>query len=904
MANENPVPNMQIADEFLRLLDPSLTFTFQTFDDVQTLNIEGKKVTRKDPSLTKVYLNRSLDEELKQEFIDLNSRGSGVFVAVNSCDGNGRREENVVGARAFFADKDDGAFGELPLEPSILVQTSRGQHAYWLLDREVTDLKKWKSLQKKLIMLLGADRAVSNPASVMRVPGFLHQKNVESPFLVQVISKSNKRYSVEDIEKLFPVENNKQPVKTARTDNERKVAKFKLWANSLSAEEGSSNPDGGRNATLVRLVREGLGQGHGEEFVWSMVEKYCERSRLEQNEARDLFDRHVAQHQSEPFRPFLKDGDSLFVLKDTGLYYNDGDTDALSWICSPLEVVALTRNSNKEEWGRLLKIKDRDGHEKMWAMPMRLLATEGAELRAHLLSLGLTMSTSRRARERLTMYIQTTEPKEKALCVTRIGWHGDVYLLPPDEMFSPGEIPERVVLQMPLDSYRSFQTKGSLKGWRNKIGKYCRGNSRLIFATSTAFAAPLLNLTGDESAGIHLRSASSFGKTTALKVAGSVCGGGGVNGFVHRWRATINGLEAQAEAHCDCLLILDELAQVEPSEAGSAAYMLANGSGKARANETGSARRVREWRLLFLSAGEIGLSEHMGEVGKRVRAGQEARMADLPADAGAGFGLFENLHGFDDASAFANYLMEQTSKYYGTPLRDFMNQVVQQVDEVKGEISNVKERFLNEVVPPGASGQVKRVAGRFGLIAAAGEIATIFEVVPWKQNEAFNAAKKCFQSWLKERGGSKDAESLRAISQVRAFLEAHGESRFTDLDIPNESRRMQNRAGYLRRSDDGGTEWLILAEVFKRQVCQGFDPKYVARALREKGYLVGDSSGSSTYPVRLPSMGQVRVYRIKSSILGKVIPRPNVDVLPESDEPPFEGFETTNESQEPEDTVH
>ena len=904
MANERPIVNMNIAEEFLRLLDPTMAFTFQTFDDVQSLSPEGKKIGRKNTSLIQVHLNRAFDDSFKQELVELNNRGAGVFVSVNSCDGHGRKEENIVSARAFFADKDDGPFGEFPLEPSILVQTARGQHAYWLLDQEIVDLKKWKAIQRKLIMLLGADRAVSNPASVMRVPGFLHQKNPDAPFLVSILNRSGRKYSVEDIENLFPIENKKPPVKTVRTENEKKVAKFRLWANSLSAEEGANNPDGGRNSTLVRLVREGLGQGHAEDFVWSIVETYCERSSFELAEARQLFDRHISQHQNEAFKPFLKDGDSLFVLKDDGLYFNDGDTDSLSWISSRIEVVALTRNSNKEEWGRLLKIKDRDGHEKMWAMPMKLLATEGAELRAHLLSLGLTISTSRKARERLTMYIQTAEPNEKALCVSRIGWHGEAYLLPPDEIFAPGDIPERIVLQMPLDSYRSFQTKGTLEEWKENIGELCRGNSRLLFAISTAFAAPLLNLTGDESAGIHLRSGSSLGKTTALKIAGSVCGGGGVNGYVNRWRATINGLEAQAEAHCDCLLILDELAQVDPSEAGSAAYMLANGSGKARANELGSARRVREWRLLFLSAGEIGLSEHMGEVGKRVRAGQEARMADLPADAGAGYGLFENLHGFSDPSAFANHLIELTTKFYGTPLRGFMTEVTRQIEAIKNDIAQDRNRFLNEVVPAGASGQVKRVAGRFALIASAGEIATAFGIVPWATDEAFNAAKKCFQSWLNERGGSKDAEAIRAVSQVRAFLEAHGESRFTDLDAPTESRRLHNRAGYLRQSDDGGSEWLILKEVFKRQVCQGFDPKHVAKVLKQMGFLVADTTGSSTYPVRLPSLGQVRVYRIKSSILGRTISNQNEDVPVEPNEPAFQGFENTEGIQDSEDTVH
>jgi putative DNA primase/helicase len=95
--------------------------------------------------------------------------------------------------------------------------------------------------------------------------------------------------------------------------------------------------------------------------------------------------------------------------------------------------------------------------------------------------------------------------------------------------------------------------------------------------------------------------------------------------YLNRWRATTNGLEALAAIRSDTLLILDELSQVDPREAGEIAYMLANGSGKSRANRNGNTRMRHEWRLLFLSAGEIGLAQHLASAGKRIKAGQEVR---------------------------------------------------------------------------------------------------------------------------------------------------------------------------------------------------------------------------------------------------------------------------------------
>jgi hypothetical protein len=75
-----------------------------------------------------------------------------------------------------------------------------------------------------------------------------------------------------------------------------------------------------------------------------------------------------------------------------------------------------------------------------------------------------------------------------------------------------------------------------------------------------------------------------------------------------------------------------------------AAYMFANGHSKLSATRTGTGRPGPEWRLLFLGTGEIGLADKMAEdPRKRITAGQDC--LDLPADAGEGFGVFEELLG-------------------------------------------------------------------------------------------------------------------------------------------------------------------------------------------------------------------------------------------------------------------
>lgn len=100
------------------------------------------------------------------------------------------------------------------------------------------------------------------------------------------------------------------------------------------------------------------------------------------------------------------------------------------WFCSVLEVVADTRSTDGEDWGRLLRIVDRDGRAKEWAMPMSMLAGDGTAYRERLLSLGLVMAPGKFAREALHEYISTARPGEKARAVTALGWSGGNFVLP------------------------------------------------------------------------------------------------------------------------------------------------------------------------------------------------------------------------------------------------------------------------------------------------------------------------------------------------------------------------------------------------------------------------------------------------------------------------------------------
>ncbi|AMQ86886.1 DUF927 domain-containing protein [Pseudomonas glycinae] len=564
-----------------------------------------------------------------------------------------------------------------------------------------------------------------------------------------------------------------------------------------------------------------------------------------------------------------------FRLTPEGVFYAGDDGEARP-VCSPLAILARTRDEKGHNWGLLVEFDDPDGTKKRWNIPARTMTGDfGKDVLGPLVDMGLRLAGSRsgrNARNDLQSYLGGFDSAQRARLVTRLGWHDNAFLLPEQQV---GMHAEHLHFYEAGAQLPPISEAGTLEQWQQQIGALCIGNHRLAFVVGVAFAGPLLHMLGHESGGFHLYGDSSGGKTTHLQVAASVYGG---PRLVRSWRSTDNALESIAAAHSDGLLVLDEIGMCDARIIGETVYMLGNGTGKARANDRGQAgRQVQEWRLLFLSTGEKTLAQHMAEANKELKAGMEVRMLAVPADASKGLGMFDTLNGFEDAAALSDALKARVANYYGTPLTAFLTALCEPGKRHgwAAILRRTLEGFIAQALPASASGQAHRAAARFGLAAAAGELATAMGITGWPDGTATTAARVCLNAWLHERGGAGNFEGDAILARLRQVIERFGESRFTRWEsaaakIDEHGPRTIDRLGFRKTLEHGMGDtmhttntYYVLPEAWRSEIFRGMNINAVNKELLQRGVLEPASDGKASSLVRLPGLGAQRCYIVK-----------------------------------------
>jgi len=566
----------------------------------------------------------------------------------------------------------------------------------------------------------------------------------------------------------------------------------------------------------------------------------------------------------EPLKPrFEVSREGVFYI-GTKIDPQSGDATELPpiWLCDRLDIIGRGVDDGGTHY-RVLRWRSR-GDQQAQALALPLSAIGEREAWAALRSRGLALSPNRRTLENLALYLQTRGSDEMHHVTERGGWTHGAYLLPSGELIGTPSRP--VHYAGDKSSASAYQAQGSTEAWRDSVARLVRGNSRPMLAIGAALAAPLLHLVDLESGGFHLFGPSGCGKTTSAKAGASVWGE--PREQVLNWDSTALALANAAAARNDGLMLLDEMGQGNPDAVSMAAYRLFNGAGKMQGAKDGGNREQARWRVLVLSTGEIDLAGFMSGGGRRTRAGQEVRLASLPADAGKGLGAFDTLNGHTSSGQLAEALEDAARQQHGAVGRSFVAHVASQSTAIAERLRRAIETG-RATLPETASGQVRRVAARFAVTAEALEIATDAGLTGWPPGEGRAAVMGCFADWL-SRFGLGNREEGQILDQAEGWFALHAFGRFIDCAKaadPNGEPHMLNCAGYRKRDADG-LHWLVFPGVFVEEIAEGFDRTAAAEVLAKVGMLQKGNDGKATSKHKTPDVPKAarRFYKFVQTV--------------------------------------
>ena len=436
------------------------------------------------------------------------------------------------------------------------------------------------------------------------------------------------------------------------------------------------------------------------------------------------------------------------------------------------------------------------------------------------------------------------------LAVPRLGSFGTYYVRPHSIVGKPPLPVERSFGSLAPNMLSKYRWQGSLSRWQEQIGHLCDGNSRLIFAAGLACTGPILPFVkGPRTGGFQITGPAETGKTAAGMVAGSVWGCHrdpvrAEKGFAESWNTTINQLDETAQAHCDAILVLDEtnLAGIDPKSLALAIlnglFRLSEGSKKKRYNEP----ETPAWRLYFLSTSNLTLDELAAAGGVPIDDQHRGRLVDIGLpNGGNAFGIYENLHGYEDGAALTDAIKDACRHTFGAPGYEFVRRIYKNKRALmfaKAFVAKRRDGYIRLARRRAAKTGVKlleRATARFATVYAAGCLAIYYRIFTWSRADQLQAVSAC----QFDRIGSDDpiapTSSARRLSD---YLNRNREA-FFDLDQSKlDPDRDEFGSAPQYRQTFKGTTWLYLtAEQLKSIIGTGIAAKKFKAELAKRRVL-------------------------------------------------------------------
>lgn len=295
--------------------------------------------------------------------------------------------------------------------------------------------------------------------------------------------------------------------------------------------------------------------------------------------------------------------------------------------------------------------------------------------------------------------------------------------------------------------------RGSLAKWKSGVAKPARHSSRFVFATCTAFAAPLLRFANLNSFGVQLSGPPKTGKSTGLMVGASVIGFRRERDLPN-FRVTDAALGEIPAEYNDSILPLNELALLKGRKSErlrDLAYGLAEGTGTAYSNFVVPGKATLQWRTIALATGEES-AEQIAESDGTVRMGGEAvRWIDLPAIRKGHATIFDFIPAkvkpqdrVKWSARMCAKLRAKIKQNHGVAIRKFIKAAIKH-PSLAAELKTHSQSFAEQVSRKSDSPTTKHLARSFAHIYSSGVLAVQLGILPWTKNLVLKCLKQCYR---------------------------------------------------------------------------------------------------------------------------------------------------------------
>lgn len=567
--------------------------------------------------------------------------------------------------------------------------------------------------------------------------------------------------------------------------------------------------------------------------------------------------------------PFSFEGET-FTLEDDGVFLIPQDKNKPpKKVCSWLKVAARTIDEKSNEEGFIVNFRNGSGKLRELNFSRSKLAANSSTLNEELEGQGLQIFSegSKRNFSALVRYLKAVIydgkiPERRV--IPRAGWASEDYktFLFSNRCISIEDESERPLLSKEAPPMLS-ESKGTLEEWKASISKISDYSARLRFALSVSLASVLVSVVKGNNRLFNFVGQSGSGKSTILHSAWSVWGRAR---NIYTFKASKNGLEEIFSERNDVLFAGDEVKQLTAEGIYDLAFNYAEGQGKARSDMGRKAQEIKEWRGYALTASEEDLQTMKAAKQKRgmptTLEGEAVRFLQIPAAAGP-WGVFDcfpqelmpqefdgtHQHEEDEEQTKDGIpaALREKQNFYVTSAVNALNETaygtagpafIEQIEhDIKGKgletfkkdledcMALFKER-INAEFNAGERSQV-RVLQAFALVAAAGELAISYGVLPYEKGKALEDAATIFQAWTASEGTAEQQAEI-AVEMVRNASESSRGFRRYQWEI----------GGGFQTKDDGiGSviEGTVIEYDGDKPLCVIYQPRQFTKVVKNTG---------------------------------------------------------------------